>query len=369
MMHFIVLFLILLIIFAITSKGRLFYIQNNTSKFGYILCLIILCLLSSLKASTVGNDTHEYLRLYEMGDNLLLGETRYEIGYLYYNVIIKRLFDSPQMLFVITSIIIYFSLGRLLWRHSSIPWLSIMIFFSYTLFGFTMSSLRQSIAISILFWGYDFVVGKKYLPFVLIVFFASLFHVSAIFFILFPLLNYFTPRKKTIVLFIVFSLSAYLFLSDILRIAFGYLSDYSHYQEGVYFEGDVRLASILQLLMAMMFFLIAYYSYKNVVFVNNYITENHLDLLIMLQMVAVSLSLLCLKVNIIDRVVLYYSSFVLLLLPNALVNYSLSRRTIWIIIILLILFLYTLIILIYRPNWNSVYPYSFFWEESRRMIY
>lgn len=355
-------------IFCFSTKS-LWLSNRSRIGIGEILCLLLLCSMSAFKASTVGNDTHEYLRLFEMGDYALTADTRYELGYLHFSQTIWKIFHDPQVLFIVYSLIFYFSLGRFLWKYSSMPWLSILIFFSYTLFGFSMSALRQSLAIAILFFGFDFALKKKYILFFVSIIVASLFHSSAIFFALCPFILKLKPSKKTIYLFICSTLVISLLFGNILNTIFGYLPYYGHYQEGAYFEGGVRLASILQLLLAVFFLYIGYISYNKMPIGNPSSDKEFLGHLVVIQMVVVALSILCLKVNILDRIVLYYSVFVLLLIPNSISVMPYGKRKAWGSLVLIALFLYTLVILVLRPGWNSVYPYKFCWDEDYMMIY
>lgn len=368
MLHYIFVFLILLLIISFSAQKSL-WVPNRNNKIGESVCLLLLCCLSAFKASTIGNDTDEYLRIFEMGEDALMAGTRYEIGYLYFSQIVWKISHNPQVLFIVYSLIFYFSLRRFLWRYSSMPWLSVLIFFSYTLFGFSMSALRQSLAIAILFIGFDFVLKKKYILFFVSIIGASLFHFSAIFFALCPLILKLKPSKRTVSLFVGSTLVIFLLLGNLLDTLFSYLPYYGHYQEGAYFEGGVRIASVFQLLLAILFLCIGYISYNKIPNDNTSSEKEFLGHLVVIQMVVVSLSILCLKVNILDRIVLYYSTFVLLLIPNAISLMSYGERKTWGRLTLLAVFLYTLIIIILRPDWNNVFPYKFCWEETYLTIY
>ena len=48
-----------------------------------------------------------------------------------------------------------------------------------------------------------------------------------------------------------------------------------------------------------------------------------------------------------------------MLLPNALHVLPKERRVFYTPIIISLLYVYYMIILIYRPEWNNIYPYSF----------
>lgn len=368
MLQYTFIFFVLLVIISFSSKKSL-WIPNYNNRIGEIVCLLLLCSMSAFKASTVGNDTHEYLRLFEMGEDALMAGTRYELGYLYFNQIIWKISHNPQVLFVIYSLIFYFSLWRFLWKFSSMPWFSILIFFSYTLFGFSMSALRQSLAIAILFVGFDLALNKQYILFGVSIIGASLFHSSAIFFALCPLILRLKPSKRTVGLFICTTLAILLLFGNLLDTIFSYLPYYGHYQEGAYSEGGVRLASIFQLILAVLFLYIGYISYNKIPVENTSAEKELLGHLVVIQMVVVSLSILCLKMNLLDRIVLYYSSFILVLIPNAISVMPYGKRKTWGRLVLIAIFLYTLVILILRPEWNSVFPYKFCWDENYLTIY
>lgn len=368
MLQYIFVFFVLIAIISFSAKTQL-WLPNSKNKIGESVCLVLLFCMSAFKASTVGNDTHEYLRLFELGDDILMADTRYELGYLYFSQLIWKISHNAQVLFIVYSLIFYFLLGRFLWKYSSMPWLSILIFFSYTLFGFSMSALRQSLAIAIMFIGFDFALKKKYILFLGTVLGASLFHSSAVFFALCPLVLKLKPSRTTVSLFIGSTLVISLLFGDLLDTIFSYLPYYGHYQESAYFEGSVRLASIFQLVLAIFFLYIGYSSYKMMPKGNTSSEKEFLGHLVVIQMVVVSLSILCLKINILDRIVLYYSTFILLLIPNALSVIPHGKRKLWGSLALIAIFFYTLVILILRPEWNSVFPYKFCWNEDYMIIY
>lgn len=362
MIHYIIVFFTLLVLIWLSSRKSLWepYQDYRLSVF---LCLSLLGFMSAFKATTVGNDTVEYVRLFRMGEGALAASTRYEIGYLYFSFTIWKLFHNVQFLFLLFSVVFYLSLGRFISKYSAMPWVSILIFFAYTLFGFSMSALRQSLAVAILFVSFDFALKRKYINFAFAIAAASLFHTSALFFILMPFLLELKPTRKTFFLFVGVTCILYILFGILLDVLFGYFTYYSNYQNGIYFKGGMRIASIFQLLLSLLFLYIGNLSYKGIVEEEESYEKQLLGHFLVIQMAVVSLSILCLKVNLLDRVVLYYSNFVMLLIPNSLALMPDEKRKFWGKVVLVAVFLYSLIILMFRPEWNSVFPYSFCWNE------
>lgn len=368
MFHFSIIFFGLLFLFICVSKENVLT-SNNTNKRIFYVSMFLLAALSALKASTVGNDTHEYLRLFEIAESPQNMDTRYEIGYLYYNYYLTRIFSDPQFLFIISSIIMYASFASFIWKYSKMPWLSVMLFFTYSLFTFSMSGIRQSLAIAFLFWAVDFLIQKKYTWSIALVLFASLFHESAILFLPCLLLRWIKLTNKTVLLSILAGIIGYLFLGGLLNWIFERFASYENYTNSMYFTGDTRVASILGLIIALFIFFYSYSVYRKQIYRFSDDEKGINELFLKIYLVNVVLLILCLKVNLIDRFALYYSVYSMILLPNF-IFYSASRnKRMLIFVILLFFYLYENAVLLYRPEWNSVYPYKFYWEETFRQIY
>jgi hypothetical protein len=70
--------------------------------------------------------------------------------------------------------------------------ISIVIIFTFGIFDFALSGVRQTIAMSILLFGFRFIKRKKFIPYLICVLFAALFHTSA----LIGLILYFIKNLK-----------------------------------------------------------------------------------------------------------------------------------------------------------------------------
>ena len=334
---------------------------SNTSKFAYFSSCGLLMLLSALKASTVGNDTPEYVRIFEISPDLEFGLSRYEYGYILYNKLLYNISSSPQIVFICTSLFVFAGFSRFFWKYSEMPWLSVLFFFLMGKYAFVMSALRQSIALTILLFAFESLYYKKYFLFIAFTLFASTFHGSALLFLICLPLSFIKLNPRFIFLFILTSIISLTLFGDILDVALSYVTAYQRYVDGVYFEGETRVASLLQLSLSVIILFIGYSSFKKQKGINSY--------MVILHIVAVYLYVLCLKVNLIDRFAEYFSVFSLVFLPNAINKMHIDRKRITIYTFILYYSIYVGIALVYRPNWNNIYPYNFFWEEKERLDY
>ncbi len=331
-------------------------------KVGYWFCVIILMFLGAFRAESIGNDTHEYLRIFQEIAQDPTIETRYEIGYIYLNYLVSLFSSNPQSILIVTSCIILFSFGRFIWKYSKLPWLSLFIFFTYGFFTFSITAVRQSLAIAILLFSYDYILQGKKLKFILAVLIATTFHTTAIFFVFGYLCRMIKPKMRTILLFIGIGIVCVSFFSTLLGFAFRLFAMYQHYNKGIYF-GDTRLASVLYVIISS---LIIFFSYniltqkKVVCKLTGWQLKNNNNLL-SLVLFAVMIYIISLKLNILDRIAIYYNVFSIILLPNAVYWLRKQNKILITLLIIVSFFTYYAVIITFRPEWGSIYPYSFCW--------
>ena len=67
-----------------------------------------------------------------------------------------------------------------------------------------------------------------------------------------------------------------------------------------------------------------------------------------------------LKFGLMDRISVYYTVSYLVLIPNLLNRETITRRKIISYNIIMVLFLYFIMVLVYRNEWHRITPYSFF---------
>lgn len=124
----------------------------------------------------------------------------FELGYMNYMALIHNITDDIQIFLFITSLIIVIPIIFLIYKYSKDVMFSILIYISWYLYYFSFSGIRQAMAISICSVATFFIFKRKLLPFVAIVYLASLFHTSALLFLLaYPLYTYRISNKKLFV--------------------------------------------------------------------------------------------------------------------------------------------------------------------------
>lgn len=113
-------------------------------------------------------------------DYSLLTMLRFEPGYLMLNFLASRLVaDFHIMLFLLMFLQMLFMEIGLLYFRKEMPVFYGYIVFLLFYFNTSLNTMRQMLALAIIFFAFRFVVERRLLPFLLWVAIASLFHISA----------------------------------------------------------------------------------------------------------------------------------------------------------------------------------------------
>lgn len=161
---------------------------NGTSRKNdaiFLVCAFLL--LGSLSAFrySVGTDySFVYAPSFEevLADPVGFGfsDSRFEPGFILLEKVIAYFFQNYQMLFIVTG---YLSIGLFMfcyWKYSSDVVLSVLLFLLLSEFYCTMNFMRQSLAGVIALFALHFIKKRKFLPFLIFIILAAMFHKSAI---------------------------------------------------------------------------------------------------------------------------------------------------------------------------------------------
>lgn len=176
-----------------------------------LIFLLPLGFLLAFKGVSVGADTENYNRLYQA---MCIGKfeieyERVEIGYRWFLRLLTKLSDEPQVQYIVYALLFIASLYFFTKKYSVNPARFVVMFLGLNLFAFYMTGIRQSIAMLICLFSYEFIKNKKPFRFLLIVTLGVLFHKSAIFF--YPayfFANWRRSKAKIPLFFVIFGLFA-----------------------------------------------------------------------------------------------------------------------------------------------------------------
>lgn len=206
-MHIILILLILIIGLII----KLISSPNKVNKRISTWAGVNLFFYGALRATTVGTDTFSYTNAYLMLPNLSFASlftstwlivSRDPIFYSFIKIL-TYISEEPQFMLIIISAVVAFSFSIFIYKNSINPLLSYIMFIGLRYYSFTLTGLRQAIAWSIILYSYQFIKEQKFVKFALIVILASMFHSSAILFILsYPLAKIKKIEIMTLLIFL-----------------------------------------------------------------------------------------------------------------------------------------------------------------------
>lgn len=189
------------------------------------LSFIAIGLLIGFRSTSVGADTANYYRLYGQIKSINY-DSDLEKGYILLVVLFNKITDNPQIVFIFQGLLVAISCSCFVNKNTnklSESFIAVLAFLAFNLFTFHLSGVRQSIAMSICLFAYEKIKDKKLISFLILVLIATLFHVSAIFFIPAYFIGNIKDGKALIVSVIVTVLGI-LFLERIMN-AFSLLND------------------------------------------------------------------------------------------------------------------------------------------------
>lgn len=336
-----------------------------------IIAFGVLCLVSSFRSIDVGVDTLQYCNNYQVialmdwTDYELL---RYEPGFFFLCKALSCISADYRLLIFATSIIIFFGVCFFYYKLSENHLITVFLFVTLLIDAFLMSGMRQALAMSIALVAlYQLLYGRKAL-FCLLVLLASQFHSSAIACLIYwPLLNS-KFSTKVFVALVVGSVIAFVFAPQIYSLASGIIGKYDGYSAGHEHGGSNYFGALIRAAFYLLLVLISHYCLKD-----KYGTRNERTIAIVgnisisgsflmyTAMCAFLFNVLGMQIEIFSRMNNYFNVFLPLLLPFAFNRLSIPQeKTLLMFVVLSTCFAYFVAVLLLRPEWNGIVPYTTF---------
>lgn len=327
-----------------------------------VLFLATFCfffLVAGFRTEQVGSDSYFYARLYESFSyggafqprisEFFTG--RMEYGYLLLNKVLYSLSSSYVLLFSVSSFITLGITFFVIKKISPNPFLSLVIFFGYRLFSFSMAAIRAGLSISLCTLGFYFFLKKKKGLAFLVILLASSFHLSALMFLILFVVEKIPLSPKTFWISGALAVVCMMLLQPILAWFLQVSQRYQVYGS----EEDLitfNLATILNFLVILVVFLFGEWCLKK--------EEDRLILLLRkIIYLSVLISFVAIRVPLLGRLTLLFGSFILFYIPLVVERiYSFKNRLLTKSLIVLGFYAFFFVILVFKPEWNILVPYQ-----------
>lgn len=165
--------------------------KKNGKKYLIITACAILFLYAALRAHNLQPDIPVYVNYYNKYAKLSFsriltffnGESK-DPFYFLFSWLFSRIFPDVQWWLAFVALAYIIVAGRLIYTESESPLLSFLAFLALGYFEFSLSGLRQALALSLTMLSYFGIKTKNWKLFVLLVLLGSLFHRSALIFLI-----------------------------------------------------------------------------------------------------------------------------------------------------------------------------------------
>lgn len=359
-----ILYSLLIFVLFIFSFGRLGKIDN---KVVFRALMVVLWLFASVRSVKVGSDTESYFRLFNSlaSSHMVNAWTwRYEKGYLILNNLLSYLVTNYSLYLLIINSFFYVVYYKFIRTYSKDYNFSVFLFFTLGIWGNTVNIIRLEFAVAIVLLAYMMLdSGKKWI--------SRIFSFVGIFFQRISItyvLALFIPKRIS-KKFYTISFIGVCILFGTLKIVLTYLGGYIPYfseyylsESSSYLIGDIKVASVINVIIEFSVFLFCLCIYlnkrKRLSDSEGAIIESHLNLVY----IAFLFMFLSMGFNLLDRCSYLYWTFSIVLIPNVIELIKPKNRYIVKFIIALLGIAYFVVINVYKPEWNGIVPYSFFWE-------
>lgn len=340
MLIYITLISVLIIAHIISVKTK----KNNSYAFLSVVAFIII--IQGMRSFSVGVDLKAYEPIFLTTSVSSFKEiiNSHKDEWLFYilNWLVSLVGGNFRTFLFLVSISIFVPLALIILKYSKMPYLSLLLFIYLDFFVFTLSGLRQTMAIGVTLISFIYIKKRKIIPFFVLVTIACLFHKSAfVFFLAYPIYHF--RLNKNNYIFLVFIAPPFFIFRKEIVTTLGKL--YNGFYE------VVETGAYNYLLM-----LIAFFIASLVVLINNDKKEN--AGLINFLYAAIIIQFFAGYSQVVMRFNLYYIIYLILLVPEIVVNLErYSYRFVFetfVILFLGLMFFYKI-----KGNVMEVYPYTF----------
>ena len=225
--------MILTISILVVILLHIVYKLGYISKKSVCFCIgVITFLLLGLRSTTTGGDTElYYFDFLEIDTSSLSSTLNYspmkDIGFIAFEWFIKNLGGTFRTVLLINGLIFGAAIGIVFYRRSDNPGLSYLLLFSFNLFQFSLSGLRQTFAIAFFIFAIMFYEDKKYIKSSILMLLAGAFHLSAFILVTIPVMQLLLKRNGVIRYSIPIVLMVFLLRNQIAIILSNFLNSIS----------------------------------------------------------------------------------------------------------------------------------------------
>lgn len=334
---------------AIIGVGK----TKDARKRYVVAVCIMLTLVSGLRSYTVGVDTLQYWNAYLTA---WADHSWYESGFLWLLRALNSISENPQLLLFFTSVVMTGCVGYAICRFNCNPIIAFFLYITLLTYATFMNLMRQGLAAAILVAALPWLASGKRLRFVFAVLISSLFHSTAIVMLALVPLTLIKPSRRIVLGYGAGAIALAISPDFIWSFIEGNFDKYSTYSASAWSGGNT-LAAPLMTIMDILLLAIAH------VFGGcPEGAEEEERVLFHGTMLQISFQFLACFINIFQRLTTYTSIFLVLYTAQRFLRVDTKLKFLVMYFIFGVTTVFFFVIMIYRPEWHGVVPFSFFWQ-------
>lgn len=199
-MVYLLVFMVLLVFVLLYDKDTDGTIKSDEANYAMLFAFIMLSLLAGLRYR-VGTDTLSYMDEYDKYP-LSYFKDKYLFGWYALIAVCKTLHLSFYSVQIILAFFTNFAVVIFLRRYALHFFSSLLLYYIIVFPTLNFEIIRQAVCIAILFLSFHYLEEKKILHYYIFAGIACLFHYSALFLLIIPLLTWIPINKKMLTVFI-----------------------------------------------------------------------------------------------------------------------------------------------------------------------
>ncbi len=305
---------------ALTALAKLFTTDKSNNLPTVITGGLLLFLLSALRSIDFGYDAIRYVNRYiqQSYESLSIFWVKFTTNqgkdpfFYLFSRVLSALGANYRVWLAIMAAFFLLAVCRLILKYSKEPFMSFLLFVTLGYFFFSLTGIRQALAIAVTLFAYKYLNERKLVPFIILVLIATLFHSSAlVFLIAYPVMFVKKVGWKQIAAILFALFSAY-FLSAQFKAFIALLG----WSDSVSLSAGKNVTlNISGFLIQLVIFLFCLYFKKNLL-----AEDKQTSVLYNLLFMGVVAQAFAVVVAESFRISLYFSIYSIILLPNAILS-------------------------------------------------
>ena len=337
-----------------------FYFEERKREINFLIfpTFMFFLLFDGLRKSSVGGDLNVYISIFEQNSLRLpelskIFKSRFELGYVFTNQLIRSMTENYSFLLFVFAFLTLWIWFYVLDKYSKNVYMSLIIYLSSLgMFLYSLSNIRQGLAVAFGFLGFYFLAEEKKIRGILFVLLAPLFHTSGMVCILFIFIRKIKLSAKYYPTIFIGFVALFPFVKLISIALIKSFPQYNSYLESSWFLDSNKWAPILLTILYCLVFAVG-----EIVMKQHPLSKSE-QYIRTLFFVYLLLTMMSLQTALLERFAYYFAPIVILYIPMILYKIE-EKKLRWILFyfILGVYFLMFLVIAYYKPEWYQIVPY------------